>query len=117
METFIDEAIADHMLYGHPEAQHALFVRLRRDDPVHFVAHRACGAGGRAALDGDLFPGRAEAAAYPIPGAGLGQDNIVDSAAGGGGSALELLCSIKRRVARAERSERYHIPLDTQKSR
>jgi hypothetical protein len=38
LETFIDDAIADHKLYGHPEAQHALFVRLRRDDPVHWTA-------------------------------------------------------------------------------
>jgi cytochrome P450 len=37
IETFIDDAIADHKLYGDPEAQHALFVRLRRDDPVHWT--------------------------------------------------------------------------------
>jgi cytochrome P450 len=40
VETFIDDAIADHKLYGHPEAQHALFVRLRRDDPVHWTEPR-----------------------------------------------------------------------------
>jgi hypothetical protein len=32
-ETFIDDAIADHKLYGDPEAQHTLFARLRRYDP------------------------------------------------------------------------------------
>jgi cytochrome P450 len=39
-ELSIDDAIADHKLYGDPEAQHALFARLRRDDPVHWTEPR-----------------------------------------------------------------------------
>jgi cytochrome P450 len=39
-ETAIDDAIADHKLYGDPEAQHALFARLRREDPVHWTEPR-----------------------------------------------------------------------------
>lgn len=39
-ELSIDDAIADHRLYGDPEAQHALFTRLRRDDPVHWTEPR-----------------------------------------------------------------------------
>jgi cytochrome P450 len=40
LETSIDDAIVDHKLYGDPEAQDALFARLRRDDPVHWTEPR-----------------------------------------------------------------------------
>lgn len=36
--TTLDEAIADHKTYGDPQQQHALFAKLRREDPVHWTA-------------------------------------------------------------------------------
>ena len=37
LDTALDNAIADHRTYGSVEAQHRLFGRLRREDPVHWT--------------------------------------------------------------------------------
>ena len=37
LDMSLDNAIADHKTYGSVEAQHRLFGRLRREDPVHWT--------------------------------------------------------------------------------
>jgi cytochrome P450 len=37
LDSALDNAIADHKTYGSVEAQHGMFAKLRREDPVHWT--------------------------------------------------------------------------------
>src|SRR5260370_11588861 len=37
LDSALDNAIADHKTYGSVDAQHGLFAKLRREDPVHWT--------------------------------------------------------------------------------